>query len=420
MFDNLLPRFLRYVRINTQSSDRCYDCPSTPGQLELLKLLKQELEELGASEVRLNPSGYVMATVPSSCQKARIPTVAFLAHVDTAPDLSGENVEPVVHRNYDGGILRFPRNPGIVLDPTAMPELHEAKGKDLVTASGTTLLGADDKAGVAVVMTLVEHLLGHPEIPHGRVRICFTPDEEIGRGVDKLDLKALDANVAYTLDGHAPGEICAETFSADKATVTIRGVSTHPGDAQSKGMVNAVHLAGKFLAALPREHCAPETTAGREGFIHPLELEGNVEQVVIKLILRDFEREGLVEKGAVVKTLCRSMQTAERRARITCRIQKQYRNMAYWLQKDRLPVELAFQACRSIGLNPFEVPVRGGTDGSRLTERGLPTPNLFCGMRNVHSAFEWVAVQDMELAVQATLKLLELWADKGARFRGYS
>jgi len=185
-------------------------------------------------------------------------------------------------------------------------------------------------------------------------------------------------------------------------------------------MVNAVHLAGKFLAALPREHCAPETTAGREGFIHPLELEGNVEQVVIKLILRDFEREGLVEKGAVVKTLCRSMQTAERRARITCRIQKQYRNMAYWLQKDRLPVELAFQACRSIGLNPFEVPVRGGTDGSRLTERGLPTPNLFCGMRNVHSAFEWVAVQDMELAVQATLKLLELWADKGARFRGYS
>jgi tripeptide aminopeptidase len=379
-------------------------------------VLQSELEELGAADVRLNSSGYVMATIPPTPREIRIPVVAFLAHVDTAPDFTGESVEPIVHRKYDGGIIRFAKNPDLILDPSTTPELHQAKGKDIVTANGTTLLGADDKAGVAVIMTLVEHLLTHPEVKHGPVRICFTPDEEIGRGVEKLDLRELNARVAYTLDGHEPGQICAETFSADKATIIIKGVSTHPGDAKAKGMVNAVHLAGKFLAALPREHCAPETTCGREGFIHPLEVAGGVERVEIKLILRDFDLSGLDEKRAIIRGLCRGMQAAERRARITCKIKKQYRNMAYWLQQDRLPVELAYEAFRNIGLNPFEEPVRGGTDGSRLTERGLPTPNLFCGMRNIHSPLEWVAVQDMELAVRACARLLELWSEKGKRY----
>jgi tripeptide aminopeptidase len=268
-------------------------------------------------------------------------------------------------------------------------------------------------------MTLTQYLLRHPKVKHGPIRIGFTPDEEIGRGVDKLDLRDLAANVAYTLDGHSPGEICGETFSGDRATVTIEGVSTHPGEAKAKGMVNAAHLAGKFLAALPREHCAPETTSEREGFIHPIQVEGSVERATIKLILRDFELGGLAEKRAIVHGVCRGLQAAEPRARITCRIRKQYRNMAYWLRKDRRPVDVAREAFRAVGLPPTDERVRGGTDGSRLTERGLPTPNLFCGMHNVHGPLEWVAVQDMELAVKACVRLAEVWQKSGKGYRGF-
>ena len=241
MTDALLARFLRYVQIDTQSDERSTSCPSTPGQLDLLRLLREELAALGAAEARLTPHGYALATLPATSKKAGLPTVAFLAHVDTAPDFSGRGVKPVVHRHYDGGPIRFPDNPALVLDPAEHPDLLAAKGKDVVTASGTTLLGADDKAGVAIVMTLAEHLLAHPEIKHGPIRIGFTLDEEIGRGVDKLELAELGANVAYTIDGQVPGEICWETFSADAATVTIEGVSTHPGDAKAKGMVNAIN-----------------------------------------------------------------------------------------------------------------------------------------------------------------------------------
>jgi len=382
-------------------------------------MLQTELEAMGAAEVRLTRYGYVLATIPATTRKSGIPAVALLAHVDTAPDFSGKDVQPIVHRNYDGGTIRFPDDQGLVLHPSTTPELREALGKDIVTASGTTLLGADDKAGVAVIMTLTEHLLRHPEVKHGTIRIGFTPDEEIGRGVDKLALRDLAANVAYTLDGHSPGEICGETFSGDSAMVVIEGVSTHPGEARAKGMVNAAHLAGKFLAALPREHCAPETTSDREGFIHPTQVEGSVERATIKLILRDFELEGLAEKRAIIQGVCRGLQAAEPRATITCRIRKQYRNMAYWLRKDMRPVELAREAFRAIGLPPTDERVRGGTDGSRLTERGLPTPNLFCGMHNVHGPLEWVAVQDMELAVKACVKLTEVWAQNGKGYRGF-
>jgi tripeptide aminopeptidase len=415
MSDTLLSRFLRYVRVDTQSDETSDTFPSTPGQLVLLEMLKQELSELGAADVQMTKHGYVIASIPPTTRKARVPTVAFFAHVDTAPDCSGKNVKPIVHRDYDGKAIGFSDNPGLTLDPAASPELRTAVGKDIVTASGTTLLGSDDKSGVAVVMTLVERLLRETKRKHGLVRICFTPDEEIGRGVDKLDLRMLGADVAYTLDGGAPGEICWETFSGDAAEVVIDGVTTHPMEARAKGMVNAVYLAGKLLAALPRERCAPETTEGREGFIHPTNVEGRTERATVKFILRDFELKGLAEKSKILKGLCRGLQATEPRARIRCKIRKQYRNMAYWLRKDMRPVELAREAFAAAGLEPYDHVVRGGTDGSRLTELGLPTPNLFCGEHNAHGPLEWVAVQDMESAVTACAHLAELWEEKAER-----
>jgi tripeptide aminopeptidase len=414
MSETLLSRFLRYVQIDTQSDDACNKCPSTAGQLVLLEMLKTELSQLGAADVRMTEHGYVMASIPATTRKRGVPTVAFLAHVDTAMDCSGKNVKPIVHRKYNGKRIKFPDNPRLILDPDNSPELLTARGKDIVTASGTTLLGSDDKSGVAVVMTLVDRLL-RTKSSHGLVRVCFTPDEEIGRGVEKLDLKELGADVAYTLDGGAPGEICWETFSADGAEVTIHGVSTHTMEAKAKGMVNAAYLAGKLLASLPRERFAPETTANREGFIHPVRVEGKTEKAVIKFILRDFELKGLTEKGNILKGLCQGLQSAEPRARIECKIHKQYRNMAYWLREDMRPVELARAAMAAIGLKPYDNLVRGGTDGSRLTEKGLPTPNLFCGEHNAHGPLEWVAVQDMELAVIACAKLAELWETQSNR-----
>src|SRR5215813_2913752 len=409
MNDDLLSRFLRYVRLNTQSDESSNTFPSTPGQLVLLEMLKKELGELGAADVHMTKHGYVMASIPANTRKARVPTVAFLAHVDTAPDCSGKGVKAIVHRKYDGRVIKFPDNPSLTLDPATSPELQSALGKDVVTASGTTLLGSDDKSGVAVVMTLVETLLRDTKRKHGLIRVCFTPDEEIGRGVNKLDLRMLGADVAYTLDGGAPGEICWETFSGDAAEVVIDGITTHTMEAKAKGMVNAAYLAGKLLAALPRERIAPETTEDREGFIHPISLEGRTERATVKFILRDFELKGLAEKRKIMRGLCRGLQAGEPRARVRCKIRKQYRNMAYWLRKDMRPVELAREAFVAAELKPYDHVIRGGTDGSRLTELGLPTPNLFCGEHNAHGPLEWVALQDMEAAVTACMHLAELW-----------
>lgn len=413
MSDELLSRFLRYVRVNSRSDETSTAFPSTPGQLVLLEMLKQELNELGAADVQMTKHGYVIASLPANTRKARVPTVAFFAHVDTAPDCSGKDVKPIVHRKYDGRIIKFPDKPGLTLDPATSPELRTALGKDIVTASGTTLLGSDDKSGVAVVMTLVERLLQERKRKHGLIRVCFTPDEEIGRGVDKLDLRTLGADVAYTLDGGEPGEICWETFSGDAAEVIIDGITTHTMEARAKGMVNAAYLAGKLLATLPRERCAPETTDGRDGFIHPTSVEGRTEQALVKFILRDFELKGLAAKREILQGLCRGLQATEPRARIRCKIRKQYRNMAYWLREDMRPVELAREAFAAAGLKPYDHVVRGGTDGSRLTELGLPTPNLFCGEHNAHGPLEWVALQDMESAVTACACLAELWERKG-------
>jgi len=373
-------------------------------------MLRDELTVLGAVDVTMDEYGYVMATVPATVAHD-VPVVAFLAHVDTAPDFSGENVKPIVHRGYAGGKIVLPDDPRQVLDPAVDEWLARAIGKDVVTASGTTLLGADDKAGVAICMGLVEHLLAHPEIPHGVIRVRFTPDEEVGRGVAHLDLKRLGARYAYTFDGEFPGEVNWETFSGDHAVVVIEGVSTHPGTARRYGMVNAAHLAGKFLALLPREGISPETTDGRDGFIHPVAVRGSTARAEIEFILRDFDNDKLAAHGEKLRGTAAALQAIEPRATVTCTITPSYRNMGYWLKDDMRPVNLAYEACRRAGLEPQSPAIRGGTDGSRLTEMGLPCPNLFDGAHNLHGPLEWVAVQDMEAALQVGIHLARLWAE---------
>lgn len=408
-------RFIRYVQIDTQSDADSDSSPSTAKQLDLLQLLAAELQELGAEAVVLTDYGYVLATIPPTAPAAELPTVAFLAHVDTAPDYPGGGVRPIVHRNYSGQPIILPDDPGQVLTSA---QLQDKIGEDIITAGGTTLLGADDKAGIAIIMTLAEQLLQNREIPHGKIRLCFNPDEEIGRGVDKLSLAELDADVAYTLDGSTAGEIVYETFSADKAIVTITGVAIHPGWAKGE-MVNALRLAGRFAERLPRDSDTPETTAGREGYIHLHEMHGNAAQVELRLILRDFELEGLEARGELIQALCDQLQAEEPRSTISCAITPQYRNMRYWLAEDMRPVQMAIEAIQQAGLPPIEQVIRGGTDGSQLTERGLPTPNLFTGGHNFHGPLEWVSLQDMGRAVETCLHLARLWAKKGAGYRSW-
>ncbi|PTY06336.1 peptidase T [Opitutaceae bacterium EW11] len=406
---DLLDRFCRYVQIDTRSDAHATTTPSTPTQWNLLRLLEKELKELGASDVAVAEHGYVFATLPATTRKAGVPTVAWFAHVDTATELPSA-AKPIVHRAYDGGPIVLPDDPTQVITVQSSPHLREAIGCDVITASGGTLLGADDKAGVAIVMNTVRHLLRHPDIPHGKLRICFNPDEEIGLGVDKLDLAQLGADVGYTLDGEAPGEVNFETFSADAAVVEIRGIASHPGWAKDV-MVNALRLAGKYLASLPMEF-SPERTAERAGFVHPTEVAGNSERATVRLILRDFELDGLAAKRAIVEEAAAALRRAEPRCRVDVTFREQYRNMRYWLEKDMRPVEYALEAVRRAGLKPFTTAIRGGTDGSKLTARGLPTPNIFTGMHEVHSQREWVALQDMERAVQTLLHLAQLWEEK--------
>jgi tripeptide aminopeptidase len=408
--EDLLERFLRYVRIETRSDAHSDSTPSTPGQWDLLRLLRKELEALGAADVTLTEHGYVLATIPATVKRTGIPRLAWCAHVDTATNLAGA-AQPIVHRAYDGRPITFPKNPGLQLTVEGTPHLRSAIGQDVITASGDTLLGADDKSGVAVVMAAARHLLRHPEIPHGTIRLCFNPDEEIARGMAKLELAQLGADVGYTLDGEAAGEIVFETFSADAAVVEIEGIASHPGWAKDV-MVNALRLAGRFLAELPMAQ-APETTAGRDGFIHPLECSGSAERATIRMLLRDFELEGLAAKRALLEAAVARLRAAEPRAKISLTINEQYRNMRYWLQHDMRPVEFAREAIRRAGLEPHSAPIRGGTDGSNLTARGLPTPNLFVGMHEVHSEREWVSLQDMVKATETLIHLAQVWADKG-------
>ena len=398
-------RLMRYAAIDSQSDENSASAPSTAIQLDLLRLLVDELTEIGAADVTLTDYGVVLATIPATTTR-KVPTVGFLAHVDTAPQFNATGVKPVVHRGYNGGDITFADAPDLRLSPADSPYLGTKQGHDIITASGTTLLGADDKAGVAILMTMARHLLTHPDIEHGKIRLAFTPDEEIGRGVTEPLARDIAADFAYTLDGAALGEVEYESFSADAGLVKITGVSIHPGLAKDR-LVNALHLAAKIIATLPQATMTPETTEGREGFIHATELTGTAAKAQIKFILRDFERDGLAAKGALLQQVCTAVQLGEPRAEISCTLRPQYRNMRYWLEADMTPVDLARSAVRAVGLDPVSVAIRGGTDGSRLTEMGVPCPNIFTGMQEIHGPLEWISVQDMALATRVALELAQ-------------
>jgi tripeptide aminopeptidase len=408
MYKSIEERFLRYVQIDTQSDVESATVPSTQKQRNLLDLIAAELRDMGVSDVVMTDYATVIGTIPATVTDA--PTVALLAHVDTAMDFSGTGVKPIVHRNYDGTPIVLPDAPTRIIDPAAFPYLAKKVGQDVITASGTTLLGADDKAGAVIVMQVAAELIANPELQHGNVRLCFTPDEEIGRGVHADLPRDLAADVAYTLDGGSVGSVTYETFSADNAIVTLTGVSIHPGSSKDR-MVSAIMLAAKLLSRLPADTMTPPTTEGYEGFIHCTTMTGNVAEMKLKFILRDFERAGLAAKGALLHKICDELQAEEPRAVINCDIRESYRNMRYWLEKDMRPIELAFEAARRAGLEPFSKPTRGGTDGSRLTEMGLLTPNLFTGMQNSHGPLEYVSVQDMAKSAETILHLLQLWTE---------
>lgn len=405
--EKLEQRFVRYAAIGTQSADGMPSTPSTEKQLDLQRLLVQELSDLGASDVRLTEHGFTMATIPATIEDA--PTVAFLAHVDTALDYAADNVKPILHRNYDGQPIVLPGDPSQILNDITAPELKDKIGDTIITSDGTTLLGADDKAGVAIIMTMAEAMLSDPTISHGPIRVCFTPDEEIGTGIGKLSLEDLDADVAYTLDGETLGEVTYESFSADKAVVTITGVSIHPGKAKGR-LVNALTLAARLLTLLPQDTRTPETSDGREGFIHLARMEGSSFRAELHFILRDFEREGLESHRKTLRAAIETIQKLEPRAHLEIEISKQYRNMRYWLENDMRPAKLAIEAVRLAGIEPSSAPIRGGTDGAQLTERGLPTPNLFASIHNAHGPLEWTSIQEMNAALDMCLHLSQLWS----------
>lgn len=409
MSTTLLDRFLRYVRIDTQADEKSTTYPSTPGQLELGRILRDELLALGYTDARQTEFGIIHATIPATVPGA--PTVALNAHVDTSPEFSGHGVDPQVIRNYTGGDIILPKAPQRVIRVSENPELTELIGKTIITTDGTTLLGGDDKAGVAVIMEVARILAGRDDIPHGPVKICFTCDEEIGKGVLHLDPNDLGADVAYTLDGAGTAEIEGETFSADKATITITGVNIHPALAKGR-MVNAVRLAGMFLERLPKRLLTPETTADREGFIHPYVIEGGVPKTVIHCLLRDFETPQLAVQAELLRTIAKQIEREYPEASIEVAVTAQYRNMRDGMAKEPRAVPMAVEAVRRAGMEPKLKIIRGGTDGAQLTAKGLPTPNLSCGEHNFHSPLEWVCLEELEANVKTVVELLKLWAGR--------
>jgi tripeptide aminopeptidase len=411
MITSALSRFLRYVTIDTRSDERSTTTPSTPGQLVLLRLLVEELQEVGLDDASMDEHGYVMATVPATSAKRDVPVIGFIAHVDTSPEMPGAGVRPIVHRAYDGRDLVLPDDPSAVLRASEDHALAARLGDDIVTASGTTLLGADDKAGVAEIVTAAEYLMRHPEVPHGTIRLAFTPDEEVGRGADRFDVRRFGAACAYTLDGGDRGELEYESFSADAITVTFRGFNTHPGYAKGR-MINAIRVAGDFLSQLPRAELTPETTSGHEGYLHPYQMDASVDRTSIKLLVRDFVTAALKEKKAIVERIARQAIERWPGAGVEFAVQESYRNMREVLDRHPAVVANAREAIRRAGLEPIERPIRGGTDGSRLSFMGLPTPNLFAGEHNFHSRLEWVSAQDMDKAVEVIVHLARVWEER--------
>ena len=407
----VLDRFLRYVTYDTQSDEASPTYPSTGTQLVLLRDLAAELKALGLADAAVDEHGYVMATVPATTTRTGVPTIGFIAHVDTSPEMPGANVKPIVHRRYDGRDLALPDDPAAVLRLADDPALADQIGHDIVTASGTTLLGADDKAGVAEIVTAAAYLVTHPEIPHGPIRIGFTPDEEVGRGTTYFDVAKFGALCAYTLDGGVRGEIEVESFSADTMIVTFHGRNTHPGYAKGR-MVNAIKIAAAFIDRLPHDALSPETTSGHDGFVHPYVIQAGVERTSVRLLVRDFATAGLNDKEAMLERLACDAAAAYSGARVEIAVEESYRNMKEILDRHPAIAGHAREAIRRAGLEPRTQPIRGGTDGCRLSFMGLPTPNLFAGEHNFHSRLEWVAAQDMEKAVEVIVHLCQIWAEK--------
>lgn len=408
----LLQRFLRYVRIDTQSDESSRTVPSTDKQLLLSRLLARECAELGLQDVTLEETGVVMATVPANVPHAA-PVIAWIAHVDTSPEYTARGVNPIVHEHYDGTDLVLPGDPSWVLRAADNSDLARLIGTTIVTTDGTTLLGADDKAGIAEIMSAAEFLMTHPEIPHGPVRVCFTCDEEIGRGIEHVDLQKLGAVCGYTLDGGGRGTIDVETFSADLAVVTVTGVNTHPSEGKGR-MVNAVRILAEFLRRLPSDRLSPETTSGREGFLHPYQISGGVAEAKAHIILRDFETARLREQAVLLEAIAEELRREHLRASIRIDIRKQYRNLADGLNREPRAVAHAVAAMKAVGVEPRMSVIRGGTDGSLLTERGLPTPNLASGQHNPHCPLEWASLDEMQTAVHVLVQLAVLWGRERA------
>ncbi|MGA9575061.1 MAG: peptidase T [Lysobacterales bacterium] len=404
-------RFLEYVKFDTQSREGSDTFPSTPGQLVLLQRLHDDLKALGLDDVTLDRYGYVFATVPATSGKDNVPVIGFLAHVDTSPEMSGEGVKAIIHSDYQGQDLVLPDDPAAVIGFKDNPHLAGQIGNDIITASGTTLLGADNKAGVAEIMGAVEYLLSHPEIAHGPLRIGFTPDEEVGNGTEHFDVAAFGAHCAYTMDGETLGELQVETFSADSITVTFHGFNTHPGFARGK-MVNAIKVAADFLCRLPKDGLSPETTAGHEGFVHPYVMDAGVETTSVKLLVRDFDTLNLEGMEQLVERLATKAAAACPGSRAEVNVEASYRNMKEVLDHHPDVVNNASEAFRRAGLEPRIEPIRGGTDGSRLSFMGLPTPNLFAGEHNFHSRYEWISTSDMHKAVEVIIELCRVWEER--------
>ena len=403
-------RFLRYVVIDTQSDPASSTYPSTGKQKDLGRLLVAELQAMGIGDAHLDQHGYVYATIPANTQK-KVPVICFCSHMDTSPDCSGRNVKPQLVRNYRGGDITLPGDPAQVIRIAEHPALKDQIGNDIITTDGTTLLGADNKAGVAEIMDAAHALVQNPQIKHGTIKILFTPDEEIGRGVDKVNLKKLGADFAYTIDGESAGTIEDETFSADGVTITIEGVSTHPGFAKGK-MEHAIKIAAAIVDRLPKDTCSPETTEGKQGFLHPIGITGALEKATLGFIVRDFTEVGLKEKEGLLEGIVKDVMKGFPRSTYAIEIKEQYRNMKEVIDRHPEIVDYAIEAIRRAGLKPVRSSIRGGTDGSRLSFMGLPCPNIFAGEHAFHSRLEWVSVQDMERAVQTIVHLAMIWEER--------
>lgn len=407
----LTNRFMHYVQIDTQSDPESNNHPTTQKQKTLSIILFEELKQMGLQNVITDDFGYVYASIPSNSDKKNIPTICYCSHVDTAPDCSGTNVKPILHKNYNAADIVLPDDPTQVLTVSKNEYLKNHIGFDIITASGNTLLGADDKAGVAIIMQTVQTLLDNPSVKHGEIKIVFTPDEEVGKGTAKIDMQKIGAQYGYTLDGGEAGSLEDETFSADAATITIHGVIAHPGYAKNK-LVNAMKIAGEILAALPTNEWSPETTEGMQGFVHPVSLNGIAEKTTIGFIVRDFKTAELKNHHAKLKQIAETVLAKHTSASFEYAVQEQYRNMKDILVQHPHVVNNAAEAIQRSGLTVIKESIRGGTDGSRLSYMGLPCPNIFTGMQNIHSKLEWVGVKDMEKAVETLVHLAAIWEEK--------